>query len=133
LLGTSIVKYFQENHHRFAILLFDCCNENISPGPYASVRKNENVVITGNKRLPGLKTLFLKARGILIGSSASPGEFSLCDHHGGTFTNGFLHALDNKCFNQHISWNDIFPKVTEYCLKNNPKEYPQHPVFRFMP
>jgi hypothetical protein len=71
LRSSSVVSFFKKNRHRFAVLLFDCCNKSISSGPYDAVPKGAVPVMTMDDLLPGLKNLFLSSRGMVIGSAAS--------------------------------------------------------------
>lgn len=133
LLGASVVRFFRAHHHRFAIVLFDCCNATVAPGPYVAIHKDRSVTVAGDKYLPGLRTLFLKSRGILIGCAASHGESGECNsRRGSVFTNGFFGSLNDSCGKENVSWNDIFPKVTQQCVENSEK-HDQHPIFGFEP
>lgn len=131
LLGASIVKYFQAHPHRLSIILLDCCNESVSPGPYASLI-NERIGINPEDNLPGLETLFLESRGLVIGCGASRGECGWCMSNGSTFTNSFLTKVKQECKRKSISWGKICPLISDECLKLNPQE-PQHPIWQCSP
>ena len=131
LLGISVVKYFQDNPHRLSIVLLDCCNKSIASGPYASVIR-ERLTINADENLPGLQTLFLESRGLVIGSGAALGEYGWCTSKGGTFTRGFLKTLKQQCIHKNISWRELFPLISEQCLRLNPK-HPQHPIWQYIP
>lgn len=129
LLGSSIVSFFQAHHHRFAILLFECCNTSVCSGPYVSVPKGRSLRIT--TPLPGLKSLFLKSRGLLVACGASHGEYGTCfDETGSVFTNGFFRSLNELCLKRTVSWPEIFSRTTLYCRDHGSKKYPQHPIFQ---
>ena len=131
LLGASVVKYFQDNPHRLSIVLLDCCNESVCAGPYATITK-EKFVIEANEDLPGLRCLFLTAKGLIIASGACHGEYGRCGRGGSVFTNSFLKALKVKCRRDAICWEELFSEISNVCLKLNPK-HPQHPILQKLP
>ena len=92
----------------------------------------ERIVIGSKEHLPGLRNLFLRSQGLIIGSGASHGEYGMCSKEGGVFTNGFLKALRSECRRSSISWQEIFPVIAEDCLKLDPR-HPQHPILLNMP
>ncbi len=132
LAASSVVKFFQKNHHRLSILLFDCCNKSIQDWPYDAVPRGHMGPILSSDRLPGLKDLFLESKGVVIGAAASHGEYSWGfnrgSHAGGIFLNGFLSSLKKKCIQKNISWNDIFYKIEKYCSTHEKR---QHPILRY--
>lgn len=131
LLGASVVKYFQNNPHRLSIVLLDCCNESVSGGPYATMTR-EKFVIGPKEDLPGLQCLFLKAKGLIVASGAGYGESGRCGSDGSVFTRSFLKTLKLECQRNAICWEELFPVISDVCLKLNPK-YPQHPILQKLP
>lgn len=132
LLGSSIVKFLQKNHHRLTILLLDCCNSTAFLGPSTSVFK-EKFAIETNERLPGLRHLFLESQGLIVGCGARQGEEGICIREiGSIFTNGILNVLKVVGKSNNASWEDIFPSVMHFC-HNYYKNHPQHPVWQHLP
>lgn len=134
LRASSIVKFFEKNEHRLTILLFDCCNKFISDGPYESVPRSSVSALTAKEHLPGLKKLFLRSKGLIVGSGASHGESSECANWGpevgGVFLNGFLVSLKEKCGDKEVSWDSILRAIEKYCPQHSRRKS-QHPILRY--
>lgn len=134
LRASSVVKFFEKNQHPLTILLFDCCNKSIADGPLESVPRSHDFIITACEHLPGLKKLFLRSKGLIIGSAASHGESAIGRNWGpevgGIFLNGFLVSLQEKCEDKNVSWDTVFRRIGKYCPQHA-LPYDQHPILRY--
>lgn len=106
---SDIHKVLDAKKARLCLVLADCCNSKAGvPVPIApnSLMKRDRT----NYDKSRIEELFLRAKGSIISTAASPGEVSWCDMQGGMFTNAFLQSLRNEIglLNQEkASWNSI--------------------------
>lgn len=99
---------------RLVIIILDCCNT------FLASKIPEGLALTKNGShqktpLPGLKTLFLRTRGIIMAAGSSPGEAAFALDSGGVFTNSFIQALSSETTSENSTWNNIFDRTSETC------------------
>ncbi len=93
---------------RLVIIILDCCNTPLAfKHPRRAVREKSP--------LPGLKTLFLYTKGMIIAAGSSPGESAFALPDGSLFTNSWLHALRSHTASDDISWKEIFDATYVLC------------------
>lgn len=114
LAGRAVMKYLKQQRGRLKIALFDCCNAPSSYKRIVSHIRTFALPLNGNEKLPGLKPLFLKTQGLVVGAGASVGEYGYAtEEEGGFFTIGFIKALKARCTGT-TSWSEIFQTTSAY-------------------
>lgn len=99
---------------RFALVMSDCCNEFSEKNV---VRKTKNILINLHKTTPkyvGYKQLFCNAKGCVVVTSCSEGEFSYGSVFGGVFTRCFLISLNKEIAEPKPSWKNLLKRVCSY-------------------
>jgi hypothetical protein len=116
------------HRHRLSLVFFDCCNRG------ATVAKSHSFkpIISTKLVLPGLRSLFLDAKGSITVSAVSQNEIAFCLNKqkpfGGYFTTGLLHALIKICKKKTCaSWNDVLSEARIYVVEVSDGK--QHPFF----
>lgn len=103
---------------RLNIVLSDCCNSQIGErrplqGNTLFSRGNNNF---SRKRLA---ELFFNAKGSILSTAASPGEYSWCDTAGGMFTLSFIQSLRKEISamnNSSVSWQSVVDNTLKSAL-----------------
>ena len=107
---SDIFSTIVSKHARLNIVLSDCCNSTINMNQPV-VRSNSLFSRSNtNFNLQKLTSLFLKTKGDIIATAASPGEYSWCGENGGFFLLSFFESLRNQisALNQsNPSWNTL--------------------------
>lgn len=106
---------------RLNIVLSDCCNSKIGEvrplqGNTLFSRGNNNF---SRKRLADL---FYNAKGSILSTAASPGEYSWCDAAGGMFTLSFIQSLRKEISamnNRAVSWQSIVDNTLKTALSRS--------------
>lgn len=129
--GSVILKAIKKRHPRLAIVFFDCCNRPVTAKTGEPTDFNKQLIIRKTPALPGLKTLFLKAKGIIATCAATRGEAALtvvrASPQGGLFTTGFLATLHHVGRDATASWPTVLGTTGEVCAKL--ANGTQHPFF----
>ena len=120
LMGKAIYKQIAKKSPRLGIIMFDSCNNRIQRKSPQTLPPHVTLDIDKTP-LPGLKSLFLEQRGIIISSAASPGEVAVTAIRGpvlgGIFTTGFLFSLKYYARNPNASWDEVLSGATLFCQK----------------
>lgn len=103
---------------RLNIVLSDCCNSEIGErrplqGNTLFSRGNNNF---SRKRLA---ELFFNAKGSILSTAASPGEYSWCDTAGGMFTLSFIQSLRKEISamnHSSVSWQSVVDNTLKSAL-----------------
>ncbi len=107
---SDIFHIISQKSARLNIVLSDCCNSTINMNQPV-VRSNSLFSRSNtNFNLEKLRSLFLKTKGDIIATAASPGEFSWCGENGGFFLLSFFESLRSQisALNQDTpSWNSL--------------------------
>lgn len=106
---------------RLNIVLSDCCNSKIGEvrplqGNTLFSRGNNNF---SRKRLADL---FYNAKGSILSTAASPGEYSWCDAAGGMFTLSFIQSLRKEISAMNkkaVSWQSIVDNTLRTALQRS--------------
>lgn len=112
--SDSLYTRLQAIGSRLVIIILDCCNNSLTPKfpVIGSLAKAKGRTTT---HLPGLKTLFLKNRGVIIAAGSSPGEAAFALPNGSLFTNSWLQALRSSATAEDVSWKTIFDSTSVLC------------------
>lgn len=106
---------------RLNIVLSDCCNSKVGErrpleGNTLFSRGNNNF---SRKRLA---ELFFNAKGSLLSTAASPGEYSWCDAAGGMFTLSFIQSLRREISAMstgEVSWQSVVDNTLKNALQRS--------------
>lgn len=106
---------------RLNIVLSDCCNSKVGErrpleGNTLFSRGNNNF---SRKRLT---ELFFNAKGSLLSTAASPGEYSWCDAAGGMFTLSFIQSLRREISAMNtgaVSWQSVVDNTLKTALQRS--------------
>lgn len=106
---------------RLNIVLSDCCNSKVGErrplqGNTLFSRGNNNF---SRKRLA---ELFFNAKGSILSTAASPGEYSWCDAAGGMFTLSFIQSLRREISAMstgEVSWQSIVDNTLKNALQRS--------------
>lgn len=106
---------------RLNIVLSDCCNSKLGErrpleGNTLFSRGNNNF---SRKRLT---ELFFNAKGSLLSTAASPGEYSWCDAAGGMFTLSFIQSLRREISAMNtgaVSWQSVVDNTLKTALQRS--------------
>ncbi|ADV42710.1 caspase family protein [Bacteroides helcogenes] len=106
---------------RLNIVLSDCCNSKLGErrpleGNTLFSRGNNNF---SRKRLT---ELFFNAKGSLLSTAASPGEYSWCDAAGGMFTLSFIQSLRREISAMStgaVSWQSVVDNTLKNALQRS--------------
>ena len=126
--GEKICQALKEHAPRFALVLFDCCNNEVTSKKILPFAKSP--LITHSTSLPGLSSLFKSTRGMVTITASSPGEFSIAivggKDKGSIFTSQFLMALLQKAHNKNATWLQVLKQAAYRCSELSDKM--QNPV-----
>ena len=107
---SDIFSTIVSKHARLNIVLSDCCNSIVNMNQPV-VRSNSLFSRSNtNFNLQKLSSLFLKTKGDIIATAASPGEYSWCGDNGGFFLLSFFESLRSQisALDQgNPSWNTL--------------------------
>lgn len=93
---SDIFNIISQKSARLNIVLSDCCNSTVNMNQPV-VRSNSLFSRSNtNFNLDKLRQLFLKTKGDIIATAASPGEFSWCGENGGFFLLSFFESLRSQ-------------------------------------
>jgi hypothetical protein len=117
--GGNMQKDIRQLHNRLSIIFFDCCNGNEKDmDRYKLSHPLYKPVLRKKYSLPGLESLFLKTKGLITVSSASPHELSGCypktKPYGGFFTTGLLLSFIKCCKSSNVTWEQILDETNKY-------------------
>jgi len=141
LASMAIIRFLRKRPQKFAAVLINACNS-------ADIQRHEPPLL-GERRiakslvpivpytisLPGIKTLFLHPKEMLIATSSQPGEDSFSGYEdevagissGGDFTTSFLLALQECCRKKEVTWQEVFDRISTL-VENQGQN--QHPIFK---
>ena len=106
---------------RLNIVLSDCCNSNV--GERRPLQGN-TLFSRGNNNFSRarLQELFFNAKGSILSTAASPGEYSWCDAAGGMFTLSFIQSLRREvsAMNQStVDWQHVVDNTLRTALQRS--------------
>lgn len=100
---------------QFALVMSDCCNHFMENGLFGNQTKNVLV----NLKLypphyPGYQQLFCNAKGCIVVSSCSKGQFSYGSHFGGLYTQCFFTSLNRELKEKKPSWKHLLQRTNGF-------------------
>lgn len=99
---------------RFALILSDCCNNYVERG-FSNEGKNIQINLrTIQPYNQGYKQLFCNAKGYILISSCSPGQFSYGSRFGGLYTQCFFVSLNKELSEKTPSWKNLLQRTNGY-------------------
>lgn len=112
----SIIQHIEGLPSRLSIIFSDCCN-----GPLLTKRHMYAVAtkapMLSYARLyeKGATALFMKAKGHIRATAASPGQSALAFSSGSLFTMAFSESLLDECQVKSPSWKNLFVSTSKIC------------------
>jgi hypothetical protein len=100
---------------QFALVMTDCCNNFMEFGFFG--RETKNILIKLRQLppyYPGYHQLFCKAKGCIVISSCSEGEFSYGSTFGGLYTQCFFTSLNRELGEKKPSWKNLLQRANGY-------------------
>ena len=126
--GDKIYEHLKQKPTQFTLVLFDCCNYDLSLKERALISKEPFSIPKGP--LPGFRTLFAKSHGMVTISAASRGEFGIAitggKNVGSIFTTQFLSVLLQVSKREDASWREVVKRTTHKCANLSDKS--QNPI-----
>lgn len=99
---------------QFALVMSDCCNNYAERGFNPPQKK----VLFNLHRIPpyyqGYDQLFSKAKGCVVMSSCSAGQYSYGGNFGGIFTTCFLASMNKEIAKPTPSWKSLMERTSSY-------------------
>lgn len=100
---------------QFALIMADCCNNFMENGMFGKETKN---ILINLKQVPpqvsGYAHLFCNAKGCIVVSSCSQGQFSYGSHFGGLYTQCFFTSLNRELYEKKPSWKRILQRTNGF-------------------
>lgn len=109
-----VVDKIKNKKPRYALMMSDCCNNYIEKG---FNNPSKRIQIKLRERIPnnsGYEQLFGKAKGCIVISSCSAGEFSYGSHQGGLYTQCFFASLTQELTEEKPSWRNLLRRCNGY-------------------
>lgn len=118
---TDVYNEICSKNARLNIVLSDCCNSNL--GVRRPLQGN-TLFSRGNNNFSRvrLQELFFNAKGSILSTAASPGEYSWCDDAGGMFTLSFIQSLRREIsvLNQEpVDWQHVVNNTLRTALQRS--------------
>jgi hypothetical protein len=100
---------------RFALVMTDCCNNFMELGFFSHETKNIHINLPQfPPHFPGYQQLFNKAKGCIVISSCSAGQFSYGSRFGGLYTQCFFTSLNHELTEKEPSWKHLLQRANGY-------------------
>lgn len=100
---------------QFSLVMTDCCNNYAEHGLFGRETKNISVQLSFfSPRCQGYEQLFCRAKGCIIISSCSEGQFSYGSNNGGLYTRCFFASLNHELRMTKPSWKHLLQRANEY-------------------
>jgi hypothetical protein len=100
---------------QFALVISDCCNNFMEMGFFGSETKNIQINLRQFPPFyPGYDQLFCKAKGCIVISSCSAGQFSYGSRFGGLYTQCFFTSLNRELTEKKPSWKHLLERANGY-------------------
>lgn len=110
-----IANTIRDKKPQFALVMSDCCNNFMENGMFGTETKN--VLINLKQVSPqysGYSQLFCNAKGCIIVSSCSEGQFSYGSHFGGLYTQCFFNSLNRELKENKPSWKHLLQRANGF-------------------
>jgi hypothetical protein len=110
-----IAKLVWNKKPQFALIMSDCCNNNVEQGFFGNASKSIDVRLRKKTPyFPGYHDLFTNAKGCVVVCSCSAGQFSYGSSCGGLFTQSFLVSLNHELGQQSPNWTRLIQRASSY-------------------
>lgn len=110
-----IANTIREKKPQFALVMSDCCNNYMEYGWFGNQTKN--IFVNLRQVVPkytGYEQLFCKAKGCIVVSSCSEGQFSYGSHFGGLYTQCFFNSLSRELQEKQPSWKHLLQRANGF-------------------
>lgn len=115
---TGVIRRLFKKKAALYVILFDCCNKLVQN---SIITKSDPPIIMNYNALDRKQIkqkcldLFFKSKGLVIVSSASPGQYSFGPKSGGYFTTFFLNNLGQEVQKEKAHWKELLSKTQTEC------------------
>ena len=110
-----IADTIRNKNPQFALIMTDCCNCYAERGMFGDHSKDITVSLqTLAPHYPGYNQLFCNAKGCVVISSCSAGQFSYGSHVGGLYTQCFFNSLNHELAQPNPSWKGLIQRAYGY-------------------
>lgn len=110
-----IADTIRDKKPRFALVMTDCCNNFAEEGLFGRETKNIHINLRRfPPHYPGYQQLFCKAKGCIVISSCSEGQFAYGSHFGGLYTQCFFTSLNHELIEEKPSWKHLLQRANGY-------------------
>lgn len=100
---------------RFALVMSDCCNNYEENGRFGTETKQIQINLRQSPpHYAGYQQLFSRAKGCIVISSCSEGQFSYGSHLGGLYTQCFFTSLNRELKEETPSWKNLLQRANGY-------------------
>lgn len=100
---------------QFALVMADCCNNYMENGMFG--KETKNILINLKQVSPktsGYTHLFSNAKGCIVVSSCSQGQFSYGSQFGGLYTQCFFTSLSRELHENKPSWKNLLQRTNGF-------------------
>jgi hypothetical protein len=109
-----IANVIRSKKPHFALVMADCCNMYLERGFSHPTKKIQVNLHPLPPNYPAYEQLFAKAKGCIVVSSCSAGEFSYGSHLGGLYTQCFFASLNRELSETKPSWKNLLRRSNGY-------------------
>lgn len=110
-----VASTIREKKPQFALVMSDCCNNYMEYGLLGNETKN---VLLNLRQVPpkysSYKQLFCNAKGCIVISSCSQGQFSYGSRFGGLYTQCFFNSLNRELEEKQPSWKHLIQRANGF-------------------
>ncbi len=100
---------------QFALIMSDCCNNYMEQGMFGKEIKHICINLKPvSPHTSGYKQLFNKAKGCIVVSSCSEGQFSYGSSQGGLYTHCFFSSLSRELWAEKPSWKRLLERANGF-------------------
>jgi hypothetical protein len=100
---------------QFALILSDCCNNFMENGYFGHETKNIRINLKLlSPQYTGYQQLFCHAKGCIVISSCSEGQFSYGSPFGGLYTQCFFTSLNREMYEKKPSWKHLLQRANGF-------------------
>lgn len=115
---NQIIALVEAMPSRLSFVLSDCCNSNrIEKAP--TLMSKSPLALDKRKFSSAMKTLFVKAKGHIRATAATPGQVAIGTKKGGMFTISLVMSLLTASQEPHPTWNKVLHNTSSTCRAMN--------------
>lgn len=110
-----ITEMIRKKKPQFALVMTDCCNNYRENGLFGSEDKQIRINLRSfPAQFEGYQRLFSLAKGCVVISSCSAGQFSYGSRFGGLYTQCFFTSLNHELAEKSPSWKKLLQRANGY-------------------